>query len=195
MKRHPEITETELLILVAKGDREALEILFRNYWDQVYSLALLMTKSPEVAGDISQEVFFNVFNGQINLREIKNLKAYLLGVAKYKVLNWMRRRHVETAYQQYMAARIQYSDQSPEAGLNRKELQSILLEAVAKLPKQQRTAFELSRIQGLTHEQISSVMGVSKQTVKDYIVRAIALLRKIIQRHGYRLIAAAILIS
>jgi len=178
------------------GDKAAFEILFRDNWDHVYSFALLMTKSAEAADDIGQEVFLALLTDRAKLANVTNLKGYLYSIVKYKVLNRLRHKKVEQAYRDYLATRTPVSGSSADAGIYSRDIQEIVAKAIAQLPPQQRTAFELSRVQGLTHEQISAAMGVSKKTVKDYIVRALAFVKKALQQYGHPLpLAAYIIIS
>jgi RNA polymerase sigma-70 factor (ECF subfamily) len=60
---------------------------------------------------------------------------------------------------------------------------------ISRLPPQQQKAFRLSREKGLSHEEISLHMGVSRGAVKDYIVRSITFLRKYLREHALLLIA------
>jgi RNA polymerase sigma-70 factor (ECF subfamily) len=75
-----------------------------------------------------------------------------------------------------------------ESALALKNLQESLQEGISRLSPQQQRAFRLSREQGLTHDDISKLMGVSKKTVKDYIVRSLAFLRPILDRYELLLI-------
>jgi RNA polymerase sigma-70 factor (family 1) len=178
--------EKELLFRIASGDDQAFDLVFRLYWDHVFSVALLMTKSPDMADDIGQEVFFALLKDRTRLAGIENLKGFLYTSVKFLVHKRLRRLKVEEAYAQYNSGKFHY--QSPfdtvDQAVDLKELQASLQKGIDKLPAQQRRAFQLSRELGLSHEQISIEMGVSKKTVKDYIVRAIAFLRAFLQQHG-----------
>jgi RNA polymerase sigma factor (sigma-70 family) len=62
-----------------------------------------------------------------------------------------------------------------------------MISKVALLPKQQRIAFELSRFEGFTHQQIADKMGVSPHTVKNHIAQALAYLRKSFRATKYEI--------
>ena len=193
MDNHSEIAnEKELVARVASGNEPAFEALFNSYWDTVYSFAVLMTKSSEAAQDISQEVFLAILTKREKLNEVTNFRGYLFQIVKFKVLTRLRRNKIETAYREFLTGRVDWQPLSADAGLREKNLHEAVAQAVALLPQQQRTAFELSRMQGLTHEQISVTMGISKKTVKDYIVRALAFLRKHLHEEGLLLVSAGL---
>lgn len=188
-------SEQQLIERVAVGDNSAFESLFNRYWDRVYSFAVLMTKSPPTAQDISQEVFLAIFTTREQLTGIANFRGYLFQMVKFKVLSRLRHEKVETAYKAFLSGRIDWEPLSADAGLQEKNLHEAITQAISLLPQQQRKAFELSRLQGLTHEQISVAMGISKRTVKDYIVRAIAFLRKHLHEEGLLLLSAAAVLA
>lgn len=178
--------ERELLLRIAEGDNGAFDLMFRSYWDHVFSVALMMTKSPDLADDIGQEVFFAFLRDREKMTEIRNLKGFLHTSVKFLVHKRLRRLRVEEAYTQYMSGKVfvQPLYASPEKAIDMKDLQKTLQKGIESLPLQQRRAFKLSREEGLSHEAISIKMGVSKKTVKDYIVRAIAFLRNYLALHG-----------
>jgi RNA polymerase sigma-70 factor (ECF subfamily) len=98
---------------------------------------------------------------------------------------------VEEAYANYLRQKssTETSDMpEQEEYLRYKELQSTIQEGISQLPPQQQRAFKLSREEGLSHDQISQLMGVSKKTVKDYIVRSIAFLRPYLKHYSGLLI-------
>ena len=191
----PIYDEKTLVERLAKGDENAFDTLFHAYWDHIYSFALIMTKSPPAAQDISQEVFVDIFTKRNNLANVTNFRSYLFQMTKFKILTRLRRNKVESAYKEFLIHRIDLQQTLADAPLQEKNLHEVILQAIEMLPPQQRTAFELSRMQGLTHEQISVTMGISKKTVKDYIVRAIAFLRKYLHDEGLFMVSAGAAIT
>jgi len=92
---------------------------------------------------------------------------------------------VEEAYTRYLKYRSPTAVDAHELDdlLTASELQNSIQLGISLLPPQQQRAFRLSRDHGLTHEQIGRLIGVSKKTVKDYIVRSIAFLRQHLAQH------------
>jgi RNA polymerase sigma-70 factor (ECF subfamily) len=155
-------------------------------WDNVYSTSLAFLHSTQHAEDVSQEVFITLWHNRHKASEIENLKAYLATIIKFNVYNRLRHMKVEQAYQTYLLRGASLATASPEleTSLVVKDLEKSLNNGIAQMPPQQQKAFRLSRENGLTHEEISQVMGVSRKTVKDYIVRAIASLRPLLGHYG-----------
>lgn len=151
----------------------------------VYSAALVMTKSSGIAGDIAQDVFLTLWEQRQKLADIDNIQGFLYNSVKFLVHKRLRRIKVEDAYIHYLAYRSSpaVTDPEPEDLLTVNQLQESIRHGIELLPPQQQRAFKLSRDHGLNHEQIGQLIGVSKKTVKDYIVRSIAFLRQHLAQH------------
>ncbi|PSL24030.1 RNA polymerase sigma factor [Chitinophaga ginsengisoli] len=181
-------TDHALLLRMAAGEEEAFNQLFNSYWDKVYSTALVLTKSNQIAEDIAQEVFLRMWQNRHKTDIIDNLEGFLFITARNLIYNKLSRLKLETAYTNYLQHHFAPPEPDTDTQTEFRQLQSILEEGMRQLPPQQQKAFRLSRENGLNHEEISRQMGVSRATVKDYIVRAIAFLRKYLQEHALGLL-------
>ena len=164
-------------------ERNAFETMFRENWDMVYSISFAMVKSQAIAEDIAQDVFLSLWENRQKISGVQNVKAFLNTVTKFTVLKRLRRIKVEEAFKQYQAYRsflnIEIANQ--EDILTLKHINNSIQKGISELPPQQQRVFKLSREQGLSHEEIGETIGVSKKTVKDYIVRSLAFLRQHLQ--------------
>jgi RNA polymerase sigma-70 factor (family 1) len=186
LKSESTYNEKELAVLIASGDNKAFDHLFYYYWDHVYSVALIMSKSPAMAEDIAQEVFLSLLENRTALATVENLKGYLYSHVKFNLLKRLRRLRVEEAYRQFLTFKLQTTNApTPEGSLAAKELMDAIASGLEQLPPQQKRAFQLSRQQGYSHEEIGREMGISSKSVKDYIVRAIAFLKKYLAEQGF----------
>ena len=180
-------TDRHLLERLSEGDKSAFDTLFNANYDMVYSAALVMLKSPEIAGDITQDIFLSLWENRQNAVVIENIKGFLYNNVKFLVHKRLRRMKVEDAYTRYLkykeSTAIAPREREPENLLNASQLQASIQQGIAQLPPQQQRAFRLSREQGLSHDQIGQLIGVSKKTVKDYIVRSLAFLRQHLAQH------------
>ncbi|WP_157760966.1 RNA polymerase sigma factor [Chitinophaga caeni] len=175
--------EKKLLFRLSAGDPGAFRTVFETYWDHVYGAALALVKSPAVAEDIAQDIFTQLWERRANLPGIQNFKAYLYTLAKNRILD--RFRHLSTQ-QQYRKHIYNYMNECDTERVDElaeaRDIQRILENAIQSLPPQQQRAFKLSRFNGLNHDEIAQAMGVSKVTIKSYIVQAISTLRKVLAK-------------
>ena len=178
-------TDRHLLKRLSEGDKSAFDELFNANYDMVYSAALVMLKSPEIAGDITQDIFLSLWENRQTAVVIENIKGFLYNNVKFLVHKRLRRMKVEDAYTRFLKYKeaTTITPREPENLLTASQLQASIQQGIAQLPPQQQRAFRLSREQGLTHDQIGQLIGVSKKTVKDYIVRSLAFLRQHLAQH------------
>ena len=173
--------EQELLDRLTAGDPDAFTIIFNHYWPRIFSSMLVISKSPSIAEDIAQEIFARLWKDREKANAIRDLSAYLFIAARNKVLNSLSRMDVETAYRNYML----HKESGKADQVSYRELDKLVQEGVQHLSPQQQRAFRLSRLDGLTHEQIAAEMQISRATVKEHIVKALAALRQHLKAHGY----------
>lgn len=121
------------------------------------------------AADIAQETFVRVLARQMAIREPR---AMLTTIAQGMVANFYRRRDIEQAYAQALAAWPEQHAISPET-------RAIMLETLVEidallnnLPAPVREAFLLSQLDGMAQGDIAARLGVSVATVKRYIAKA-----------------------
>lgn len=183
MQRERLHNEQELLTKVADGDDNAYRQLYLHYWDLIYSTALHFTKQPDLSEDMAQEVFAKIWIRRKKLREVERFDSYLYIVARNLILDKLRKQVYAGESSDYFEAYFTDPDADPGSQLEFKEFDHLIQQGIDQLPQQQQTAFRLSRFKGLSHEEIAVQMGLSKRTVKNYIVSAILSLRKHLDDH------------
>ncbi len=85
-------TENDLLKRVAAGDEAAFTQLFDSYWDNIYGVAYVITKSRETARDIVQEVFVKIWLLREELVNKDNFRNFLFIVARNHIFSELRKK-------------------------------------------------------------------------------------------------------
>lgn len=67
---------------------------------------------------------------------------------------------------------------SPEHELERKQLLTLLVQAVQELPPECQEAFRLHKLEGLSHEEVARCMGISRNMVEKHMIRAMLYIRQ-----------------
>lgn len=175
----------ELIRRISQNDEAAFQELFYLYWNKIYSVAFILSKSVLFAEDVAQETLLWVWKERGKLPQIDNFSGYLHIVARNAVYRKLKQIQTEEAYKNYMAGRVVFNDtNSSEDLLHAKKMQNLLQEAINNLPAQQQMAFRLSREQGLSHAEIAVAMNLSQNSIKDYIVKATSSLRKQLKKYA-----------
>lgn len=172
-------SEKILLAKSSQGDEEAFGQLFRHHKDRLYSFLLRFSQSPEIVEDIIQDIFLKLWLNREQLSSIEKLDAYLVTLSKHQLINIIRRRAKESDILAALGRESHWKEanNAPE-NLALHEAQEKLAATVENLPHQQKVAFYLSRQANLKHEEIASLMQISKNTVRNHIIQAMRTLKK-----------------
>lgn len=167
-RRHTE--ETDLLGRLAGGDRQALDLVYRAEAGEVYRFALAMCGNPAWAADAVQDAFVQIAEKPQGYdRNQGPLRAYLCGIARYKLL--ARWRESSGADPLDEDAEIAHSH-SPDADLARSQETRALWRAIARLPWVFREAVVLVDIQERTYTEAAQIAGVEINTLRTRLHRA-----------------------
>ncbi|HVL01322.1 MAG TPA: sigma-70 family RNA polymerase sigma factor [Dongiaceae bacterium] len=125
-----------------------------------------------LAADLAQDTFLRLLSQPRPLDSFDNARGYLRKVADRLCIDLWRRRSVEQAWLEVLAARPEEVELSPEAHAIIVETFCELDDMLRRMPEKVATAFILSQIEGLTYKQIAAQMGVSERTIKNYMATA-----------------------
>ena len=166
----------ELCRRLKASDRGAFEQVFRRLREGLLRYVRSIVERDAVAHDLVQDVFVYLWGLRETLDPSRPLKAYLYRMARNRAYRFLRdeRAHAEKheILKRQASAQTTGSDEL-EARLDAEVLSRRLRAWIGALPKRQREALLLSRIHGLSHREIASIMGVSPRTVNNHIVRAL----------------------
>jgi RNA polymerase sigma-19 factor, ECF subfamily len=176
----PPYDEDRLAFLLANGNEEAFTQVYNKYWNKVYSISLIYLKSVQLAEDAVQEVFLKIWTKREQLLNVRNLQAFIFIMARNHVIDVLKKRIVNQAFHSEANDWLPDSLLLPPEQIDLKFLQQRIIEAIEKLPPQQKNVIKLSREHGLSHEQIAARLGIDKKTVKNHVVRALATLRHLL---------------
>ena len=175
--------EKRLLQKVAQGDEAAFRELFRRYADLLGTFVLRLTRSQVQTEEIVQDVFLKIWMSREALADVANFKVYLFVISRNQSLNALRSALRQMASQKEWEAQQASCPPALNTCADDEEndqLLGLIDQAISQLPPQQKAAWLLSRRDGLTHQQIAANMGLSKETVKKYIMFANESLRRYI---------------
>ncbi|ART61787.1 RNA polymerase sigma factor RpoE [Kushneria marisflavi] len=173
-------TDHQLVERAQKGDNQAFDLLIRKYQHKVIGLVSRYVHDQAEVHDVAQEAFIKAYRA---LGRFRNESAFY---------TWMYRIAINTA-KNYLVARgrrppnsdmdisdAEVLDQSgrladidtPESAIARDQLEKAVFEAIENLPEDLRTAITLREFDGLSYEDIASIMQCPVGTVRSRIFRA-----------------------
>ncbi|MDN5202172.1 RNA polymerase sigma-70 factor [Fulvivirgaceae bacterium BMA10] len=166
-----------LIIKLRKGKIQAFDSLFRKYSGKLYSFIFSYTGSHEDTEDITQEVFFKVWQNRENLNPDLSFNAYIIVIARNLVLNLFKKRARGNKYI-YLTSRASRVYNQTEDYIIFSELRYHSNVSVEKLPTRCKQIFMLSRQNGLSVKEIAEKLSISPSTVENQINKALKLIRK-----------------
>jgi RNA polymerase sigma-70 factor (ECF subfamily) len=169
--------EKALLTGVAAGDEDAFRTLFHAYRPGVYAVALKLLSSPAQAEDALQEIFLKIWLNRERLPEIHHFASYLHIITRNHLYNALRRQAHEEVFLQRLSL-TEVAEEDVLSPLSLRQLRETLQKVVAGLTPQQKKVFELSRLEGLRHEEIAQLLEISRETVKKHIGEALRIVRE-----------------
>lgn len=171
------------------------EALVRAYQDRLYAFGLRLTGSPRDAEEIAQDAFVRAYRAlaRYPAEQVRTLKlrAWLFQVTVNVVRNRARtRRPAETTLTSVDGSRDGLAElpandaEQPEQVAERRAARDQVAAIVASLPERYRTAVVLRHIQGLSYQEIATVLGQPTGTVKSNVHRGVASLRAALDAAG-----------
>lgn len=155
-----------------QGDRAALRVLFEEYKDRVYSIAIYSMSGDEMAAaDVTQQVFLKLMTRINQFR----------GDSEFAT--WLYRLVINTCHDEHRKGRrfVSLADsflerhasgESPRARYARKELSGRVQSAITELKPKLRWPILLRYVDDMSYEEIAAVLGCSKGTVASRLNRA-----------------------
>ncbi len=183
------MNDPELTALLKKGDRKAFEILVTTYQDRIYNSCLGIVHDPSDAEDLAQEVFVEVYRSVEHFKEEAKLSTWMYRIAVTKSLDHLRSKKRKKRFA-FVKSLFGEGDNEPRydppdfvhpgVQLENKERATHLFKAIDALPENQKVAFTLHKIEGLSYQEVAEVIGVTVSSVESLMFRAKQNLQKLL---------------
>ena len=178
-------TDYELAQKAAKGDIEAFELIYRNYYRRVYGLAFRMTRQVVEAEDLTQDVFVHLYKKIGSFRGESTFATWLHRFTVNRILMHFRKSSVkreQTTETGETPLRVTLGTENPH---QMAVIDRILLDqAITELAPGYRITFVLHDVEGYEHAEIARMLGCSVGTTKSQLHKARMKLRKLLARQA-----------
>ena len=159
-----------------KGFREGNETAFRkiylHFGPKIYSFAFSFLKEKQQSEEIVQETFLALWENRQKFDESRALEPYLFTIAKRLVLDQLRKVVNTKVLRGKLLVTIAKQHNETEEQIIFSDMLVFAERAIDELPKQQQIVFRLSRMEGLSYEEIAERLSLSKNTVKNHLIVA-----------------------
>ncbi|MFQ5529622.1 MAG: RNA polymerase sigma factor [Gemmatimonadota bacterium] len=158
--------EPGLVSLVQQGDVAAFGELVERYSDTAFGVALSILGTPQDAEDAVQSAFIRALTRIDQLRPGSPFGPWFYSVLRSTALN-LRRREVLRTHEVVPDATA--GGARPDDDMDRALTRQQVLDALAALPEQQRTAVVLYDLQGFSHKEVAESLGVAVGTSRAHV--------------------------
>lgn len=181
---HRLINEAQLFSGLSKGDEKAFEIIYHHYNKRLSPFVQKTVKFPELAEEIIQDIFVQLWINRHLLAQVEHPTAYLFNMAKNKTLKCLKKiANDAKLLDKLTSSSPTFSNDTEERIIFRESAELIEL-AVAGLPGQRKLIWELSRNEGLSHDEIAERLKISRNTVKNQMVHALKHVRGFLENRA-----------
>jgi RNA polymerase sigma-70 factor (ECF subfamily) len=173
----------EWIAHVVDGDQTALELLYESLVGQVYGLALRITRRVQLAEEVVQDTFWQVWRQAPRFDPERGAaKAWVMTIARSRALDALRRIELnECSLEPETLALLEASDDDlPPDLLVAMQQGHQLHTALASLDSMPRQLVSLAFFRGLSHDEIAGHTGLPLGTVKSHIRRALLTLQQLL---------------
>lgn len=185
------LTEPELIEQLKKKDRSAFKTIVDTWQDMVFNTAIGILQNAEDAEDVTQETFIQVFESIATFKGESKFSTWVYRITVSKAMDHIRRKKrkkrfafIQSLYGKDDRPVIDPPDFfHPGVSMENKENAAVLFKAMEKLPANQKTAFILNKVEGLSYSEIGDIMKLSESAVDALLQRAKGNLKKILHEY------------
>jgi RNA polymerase sigma-70 factor (ECF subfamily) len=180
-------TDEQLLRALAGGESDALAQLYDRYARVVFSVALRMLGTPELAEDVVQETFWRVWRRGAAFQTGRGqVSSWIYGIAHNLCIDELRRQRVRPQSGVSPSQRDELLA-VPDASVDvvgsalEAERRRLIVGALAQLPPEQRRAIELAYFGGLSQSEIADTLQSPIGTIKARVRLGLRRLRELLE--------------
>ena len=167
-----------LMAAIKGGSSTALGRLMDLCWPELVRYATRQLRDVELARDIVQEAFIQIWERRRAWRPRGSARAYLYRIVRHLVIDEKRKQGVRRRWLERQERLDVPRPATPAEVLDAKMLTDTFEAAVASLPVRRREVFELVFQRGLSHAEAAAVMDISVPTVANQMTAALRTVRQ-----------------
>lgn len=168
----------ELIKLLKEGDMVAFDTIYLRYCKRLYGFVLRYIKQKEDAEGIVQEVFIKIWETRNKIDIYSSFDSFIFTITYNTTISLLRKRVSEQKYHEQLKSiqQITNADQIID-DIYYKEISEKFQSLLNQLTPRQKEIFQLSREEGLTHEEIAKKLNISSNTVKNHLVSTLSFIK------------------
>jgi len=179
--------DSDICYAISKGNRNTLSFLFNEYYSHLYNYGMkLLHRDDEMIKDCIQDVFLSMWINRERIAEVKSIRSYLFSALRFTVYDELEKSKTrlirENKYHEEMDSELYDIEELMIHFEIKMERKNLVEESLKKLSKRKKEAIYLRFFQGLSNEEIASIMNINTQSVYNLISESIAQLQRFVSK-------------
>ena len=164
-----------------KGDEQAISFIVNIYSKRLMAYAFKLVHSKVISQEIVQDSFIALWERRKSIKSHQSVLSYLFRVCYNLASDYVR---MQIKERECMKQHEYFIEPSTDfcCNVSKQDFNQLVCGALSQMPARRRKVFEMSRLQGLSHEEIATLLNISVKTVYSHIDHALSELRAILIR-------------
>ncbi len=180
-----DLSDSELVTLLSRGDGSAFEAIYRRYTADLFRFARKNISAREDCEEIIQEVFESLWARRKSIQIETSIRFYLFGMVRYKIIHYFKSSSKTSTFKQkyaehYLLFEAAYDNLNGES-FDSSAIEALIEKSIGELPERCQVALKLRLHENLSNTDIAKRMNVKKTTVEMYMFRAVSHLRSTVK--------------
>lgn len=155
--------DSKLILAMAGGDMGALAELYKRYAPGVKRFVTGLIKDKAKAEDIVQNIFLRLMSSNPSFENVTAFRNWLFVCARNEVVSTLRSKW------ESQVDRVTVLPERVSDGIQPEAMMPVLNSVLAKMPEKRAEVFRMSKLNGLSDEDIAARMGISVRTVQKHL--------------------------
>ncbi|TKC06205.1 RNA polymerase sigma factor [Pedobacter frigoris] len=172
------LSDAQLVDLLKESNYKAYDEIYNRYHYLMITHAYKKLKDEDLAQDVIQEVFANLWVKRESDLTAVNLVGYLYTCTRNKILDIFGHQKIESKYiSSFSDFTLNNGVENTDHLVREKEFKAYIEKEIQALPKKMRQIFEMSRKEHYSHKEIAEILNTSEYNVSKQITNALKILR------------------
>lgn len=167
-----------IILQLQQDDKYAFKQLYEQYYSRVVAFIVGMIKKEDIANDLAQDVFVNLWLGRKRLDISQNLQNYIFVASRNAAINYLRKELAHVHEQIETVQEKIYAESNIEDSIFAREINLLIEMVVSEMPKQRQLIYRMSREEGLSNNEIANKLEISKRSVENQLSIALKEIRQ-----------------
>jgi RNA polymerase sigma-70 factor (ECF subfamily) len=177
------LKEKQVIGKIRKGDVQAFEWLFRQYYEKLCQWAYQYLHDIDSAEEVVQDLFYHLWRNRSTMEFHASVKSYLYKAVSNNCKMQIRNKGRRSAIEANLGSRISTPEEEPSAVLEVKEIREVVNKTLDELPEKPAQIFRMSRYEGMKYREIAEKLSISIKTVEANMGKALKIFRKNLQEY------------